>query len=239
MNIPLCTNCNQKNCLINKYCSNEWKKIISNQKLVGLYKQHQSIFSENNIAFGIYFIYNGKVKIYNNCKNKKVHILRLVSEGEMIGLRSFVENNYRVNCTTLMDSTLCFIEKKLFNKVLLNNVHLAINIIEFYAKELTQIELRQKHLAYSTTKERIAEALILLETHFGKKTKNGMEIDINLINRNIAELSLTSTDETNRILSNFRKQKLINYTVGKNKNLSILNSKELVRIIENNSDSNL
>lgn len=231
---PQCTSCIQKKCFINKYCSDEWKKIISSKKSVGLYKQQQSVFSEHNIAFGIYFIYGGKVKIYNNCKDNKVHITRLASEGEMIGLRSFAENNYRVNCSTLVDSTFCFIEKNLFNDILLNNNNLAIAIIRFYAKELINNELRQKHLAYSTTKERIAEAILLIEKHFGKKIKNGVEINVNFLNRNIAELALASTDETNRVLSSFRKQKIINYNRSKkNKNIIILNPKELHNIVDN------
>ena len=164
---PACTNCRQVNCFINKYCSEKWKVFLTENKSSGIYKKGQSVFSEGNIVFGVFFIYSGQLKIFSNGLKGKTQIIRLASSGEMLGLRGMAEKKYRVSGSTLTDSTLCFFDKSIFFRSIKENPDLALNVIQFYAQELCNIELRQKMFTQFNIKERVAEALLMLKSKFG------------------------------------------------------------------------
>lgn len=206
-----------------------WKLLIDKEKSSGIYKGGQIIFNKNNIVFGIYFIYRGKVKVFDTGRNNKNHIIRLASAGEIIGLRGYAEKNYRVSGSALEDTTLCFIEKSLFFKVLRENPELSINLIHFYAQELTNMEVRQKYYQQLNSMERIAETLLLIKAKYGVTVANGTLLDVNLSRQDIADLGKTSVEETIRTLSKFKKQQFI-VENEQNKRIIILNHAKLMEM---------
>lgn len=227
---PKCTNCSQSACLINKHCTQKWKSFLDEHKSFGTYNNRQTIFQEGNIVFGVFFIYDGKIKIFNTGKNGKHHVTRLAKSGEMLGLRGFAEKRHLLSGISLGDSSLCFFAKDIFIKTLKENPDFALNIIQFYAQELANIEIRQKHFTQLTIKERIAEALLLLKKKYGVQHagKNEIFLDVMLIRQDIADIAGASTEEVIRVLSQFNKEQLIKIDGQK---LFILNSDKLSELM--------
>lgn len=231
-----CNNCPQKACFINDCCSQKWKTKISEQKSVISYQRGQSIFYENSLVFGIYFIYRGKVKVFNTGGKEKQHILRLAGSGEMLGMRAFAEKKYRVSCTPLEDSMVCFIEKDIFIQSIKENPDLSLALLQNYAQTLSLMELRQKHLAQLCSKDRVAEALLVIKKHFGIETREGILLDVNLSRQDIANIAGTALEETTRVLSVLKKEKIIEQS-SKPKKILILNPEKLLAMILNNYDN--
>ncbi len=231
-----CTNCNQTDCLINKNCTGKWKSKISEHKPVIFYKKGQSIFCENSFVYGMYFIYQGKVKVFNTGGNEKQHILRLAGSGEMLGMRAYAEKKYRVSCTALEDTTVCFIDKAVFIQSVKENPEMSLALIHNYAHTLSLMDLRQKHLAQFCSRDRVAEALLLIKKHFGKETKEGTLLDVNLSRQEIADLAGTAMEETNRILGVLKKEEIITF-ITLPKKIVINNSRKLHEMILDNYDN--
>ena len=206
-----CTDCSQDNCLISNYCSTQWKQTIDHHKTIGTYKEKQSIFSEGNLKFGMYFVCHGKVKVFNTGKHDKHHIIRLATSGDILDLEEYVEKNYKISCTALENTVVCFIEKEIFLNLLKENSKFSIALIEYYAKELGHTGLRQQHLVLHNVKSRVAEALLMIKKYFGIAVKEGILLDVNLSQQDIADIAGTAVEEVNRALSVFKKGKIIDY----------------------------
>ena len=163
---PLCEKCVRLNCLINMYCSQKLKIFLDSQKLFFSYKKAQSVFREGNSVSGVYFIHNGKIKIYNTGKKSKQNIVRLVTSGEMFGLTGFDEKQYFVSASTLEDSFLCFFEKEIFIKTLKENPEFAWQLLDLFAHELSNIEIQHKNSNQLNNKEKITGVLLMLKDKF-------------------------------------------------------------------------
>jgi CRP/FNR family transcriptional regulator len=208
---PGCTDCSQDNCLISNYCSKQWKQTIDQQKTIGAYPERQSIFSEGNLKFGVYFICRGKVKVFNTGKHGKHHIIRLATSGDILDLEEYAEKNYKISCTALESTVVSFIEKEIFLNLLKENSRFSLALIQYYAKELGHTGLRQQHLVLCNVKSRVAEALLMIKKYFGIAVEEGILLDVNLSQQDIADIAGTAVEEVNRALSVFKKEKVIDY----------------------------
>lgn len=231
-NNPRCTDCSQDNCLIKKYCSEQWKQTIEQQKTTGVYLEKQAIFSEDNLEFGVYFIYKGKVKIFNTGKQGKQHIIRFADSGDVLGFKGYSDKNYRISCTALENTVICFLEKDFFFSVIKKNPEFALALIQYYAKGLAFSEFHQKNLVQFNTKNRVTEALLMIKKHFGAATDEGILLDVNLSQHDIADIAGITAEETNRCLSFFKKEKIIDYH--SHKKITLLNVNKLFEMIVDN-----
>ncbi|OFY64515.1 MAG: hypothetical protein A3H98_08355 [Bacteroidetes bacterium RIFCSPLOWO2_02_FULL_36_8] len=183
--------------------------MIDKKKEVGRYQRKQVIFHEDNIVRGAYFIFTGKVKIYNTGKGGKEQIVRLVSSGELFGLRSDTETNYLVSSIALDDCVLCFIEKSLLDNMLKENNDFAVQLLNFYIREMSFLELRLKHLVQLSSAEKVAEALLMMKKKYGVLSPKGILLDVRISRQDIADIAGTTGTEAIRVLAKFRQEKII------------------------------
>ena len=207
---PSCNTCLQLNCLINKYCSPKWKSFLAENKFFRLYSKKQTVFTEGGLISGFYFIYDGKIKVFNTGEKGKQNIIRLAASGEMPGLNSFSETKYLISATALEDASLCFFEKKVFIKTLRKNPEFAWQLLDFYAHQLSNIETQHKNFNLLTAKGKIAEALLLVKDKFGKMfVEDEYLLDVVLSRQEIADIAGTCVAESIRTLTLLKKEQLI------------------------------
>lgn len=213
---PTCDNCQQSNCFINKFCSRKWKTSLAEHKSFGAYKRNQHIFAEGNIVFGVFFIYSGKVKVFSTGKDDRKQIVRLASSGEMLGLRGMAEKKYLVSGTAMEDSSLCFFHKDIFLKSIKENPDLALQIIQFYAQELCNLQLRQKAFTRFSMKERVAEALLMIKEKYGVKIAGEtFLLDVRFTLLDLADLVGSSYEMVIRTMTLLKKEGLVKIQKGK------------------------
>ena len=82
-------------------------------------------------------------------------------------------------------------------------------------------------MAQKTVKQRLAEMLINLDTKFGHDTDN--VLNIHLSREDIANIIGTATESAIRLLSEFKKEKIISL---KGKNITIINTPKLKKIAQ-------
>ena len=207
-----CKTCTNIECLIFNSTSNKQYEELNKNKTINLYKKNQQIFREENFVTGLFFIQKGKVKVYNETKYR-TQIIRLAKDGDIIGHRGFGGNNrYPVSATTLEDSIICFVDQEVLFELLKRNPMLCINLMLFYATELREIETRLRNLAVLTVRERIADALLLINKTFGiidKKNKKSYFLDVELSRKEIAEMAGTYAEQASRYIKEFEKDKIL------------------------------
>ncbi len=224
-----CIDCTSKNCFVNKYCSGDSLQNISNSKNMNHYEKGDSIFREGNTMLGIHFIQKGGVKVVTPNINGREQVVRLASDGDILGHRVLGEDKYYFNAIALMDTFVCFVETSVFKETCMKNPEFAYNLILFYALELRRTELRVKYYAQMNIREKVAVAFDYLHEIFGTDPKSKM-LNIELSRREIADIAGTTPEQVTRQLSDFEAEKLI---LRHKREIQILNHKGLENIVRN------
>jgi len=226
MKSPSCIACDSVNCYINRFASNTWKKKAAKVKVTYRFNKGESIFKEGDTVLGIYFIYEGKVKVYNSGHNNKTQIVRFGTSGKILGHRGFGKiTTYPIGASAIEESIVCFIPKATFIEILHHNPGVALELVNFYAEELRRAENKLRSLSQMTVKQKIAEAILTLAEIYGTRTITGIDfLKVQLSRQEYADITGASLEEVIRTLSLFNKQKLINLN---GKQIGIVEKKSL------------
>lgn len=224
--IPSCNDCQLVHNTAFKHLTPDETDILNFEKGCNHYKRGNIIFHEGNKGNGVYCIYKGVIKLYKTGIDGREQIIRFAKPGRMIGFRSVLSNESA--CTTaeaLNDVSLCFIPAKTFLNLVQSNRQFSMHLIQLSCKELGEANKFILDMAQKNVRERLAEVLLLLDETFGTD-KDGV-LDISLTREEIANIVGTATESVIRLLSEFKKDKLIEIS---GRHIKILNEKELNRI---------
>jgi CRP-like cAMP-binding protein len=129
------------NKLIEKYCSPESLKFVSEYSIVESYKSGESIFNIGEDTKGIHIINSGKVKVIARTDSKTHRLIRLASKDDIIGHRGFGgEWKYTISAIALTDVEVLFIPLDCFNQVVKMNPEFGYFMMMFFAQELRESE---------------------------------------------------------------------------------------------------
>lgn len=186
------------------------------------YKKGQLIYCENSTPLGVYFVQTGSVKISKIGCDGKVQILRIVTADEMMGYVDMASNSrYSTSAKALEDTTLLFIPKQEFWSSLKKRRNLFENFILLLSGDLQEAEEKIADLAYKPVRGRLADALLYLHAKFNKKNITSRAISISRFD--LACLVGTAKETINRLLSEFRSEKIVT-TEGTKINILELNA---------------
>ena len=170
--------CDLRSCSMCKNCHPEWLKAIDvNRKLVH-YKKGEMLFNEGETVRGMFFIYNGLIKVHKKWNDKEL-ILRFAKDGAIAGHRGLGSDTiYPVSATALIATDVCFVDLDFFIGTLKVNSEYLFELMMFFAAELKESEKRMRNLAHMNTKGRICNALLTLQEKFGMDMEGNIDIDI-------------------------------------------------------------
>jgi len=217
------TGCDLKTCMLCKLCLKEWIPAVSPQHENFHYKKGELLFAEGDKVNGIYFIYDGTVKVHKHWDNEKELIVRFAKKGDIVGHRGLgKENFYPVSATALEPVTVCYIDLDFFRASLKVNYDFIYELMMFFAGELQESEKNMRNLAHMPVKGRIAQALLLLKEKFGVNEENFL--NITLSRQDIASFAGTTYETVFRILNEFFQENII---ATEGKDIAILNEEKL------------
>lgn len=204
-----CTECSNEACLIKKNLSliNEIDPEITEQKHTIKCKKSRQFIMEGAPVNGLYFIKSGKVKVVKTGYNGKEQILRLCTNGEVIGHRGFgMGETYKIGAATLEDSILCNFTTTLLEQILLSDPRVTYDFMHFYAKELNKSETKVKTMSQMTVREKVIDMLLYLYRKFGNEDGS---ISLELTRKELADYAGTTDEQVIRILSSLKKENQI------------------------------
>ena len=223
---PHCDTCQAR--LNNVFCtlSDEQLKEMSVDKSCGHYKKGQLVFFEGNRPAGMYCINKGKVKIFQTGEEGKEQIIRLAKEGDILGYRSLISGEpYAASASVVEDATVCFVSKQTFFDLLQTNSELSTRVMKLLSHDLKEAEKRITGLAQKPVRERMAETVLMLKEFYGLEPDN-KTINASLSREDISNIVGTATETAIRILSDFKKEKLVELS---GKKIKILSNQGLIK----------
>lgn len=199
---------------------------MSNCKTSKIVKKGEVLFNEGEYVNGVFCIKEGVCKISKRSDNGKEQIIHLIKRGDLLGERSLISGETsNLKATALNDMEICFIPKQEIISDLKENQNFSMSVLKKMADSLKNADNLIVDIALKTVKQRLAHLLVYLDNNF-KKNKEGA-IDILLSREDIGSIIGTATESAIRLLSEFKKKKIINL---KGKQIFILNSIELEKV---------
>lgn len=210
------------------FCKAEGEQLatLNAARVCSLYKKGQIIFQEGAYSFGIYCINSGKIKLSHSGDDGREQIIRLVKAGDIMGYKALLSGErYTATAIALEDAQVCFIPKDLFLSVLQSDPTLSLEMMRILSSELRKAELKITHLAQKPVRERLAETLLFIHETYGVES-DGQTLNVRLSREEIANLVGTATESAIRLLSEFKKEGMIEL---EGKKIRLLNMKGLIK----------
>ena len=221
-----CQSCSQRFNSVFCKAKEEYVNMINEQKICNVYKKGQILFNEGAYPFGVFCINDGKIKLSHSGDDGKEQIIRLLKAGDILGYRALLSGErYSASAVALEDTQICFIPKELFTTVLKMDPALAFEMMKMLSDELHKTEIKLTHLAQKPIRERLAETLLFIKETYGYEA-DGITLNVRLSREEIANLVGTATESAIRLLSEFKKDGMVELD---GKKIKILSQKELVK----------
>lgn len=181
---------------------------VDKDKSCFLMKRGEVIFHEGNIPHGIYCIRKGKIKIFRIGSEGKDQIVKFAKTGDIIGYRALLSGEtYTSSAGCLEDTELCFIPKDTLLSLVANHACVSMNLIRFACQELGTSSRLITYMAQKSSRERLAEMLLILKENFGLDSEGGL--DVKLTRDELSSLIGAATESVIRTLGDFRDENII------------------------------
>ncbi|AFL84615.1 cAMP-binding protein [Belliella baltica DSM 15883] len=201
---------------------------LSDNKNFISHKKGQILYYEGTKPLGVFCISAGIVKVFKTASNGKEQIIRLAQKGDFLGYSSMLgEELYSNTATIVEDAKICFVPKETFLKVLQEDNNFHRRLTKALCNDIGMMEEKLTDATQKSIRERLAFTLLKLGDTYGIDGGEGEKIDIVLTREEIAGLVGTATETVIRLLSEFKKDELIEFD---GKKIIILNKKGLARL---------
>ena len=205
-NFISCEKCTNSVCFFKQYESSMNQDLIEEKKHQAAYSEQQYIIHEGSPINGVFFVQQGKVKIFSAGLDGTPQIVRLVKEGESLCFRGYGKTKYCSSSVTLEGSRICYFETDDIMKVC-NSSDLSKYLVAYLSNEVEIADRRLKYMMQMNVREKTAEALLFMKKSFGLNEMK--ELDVYMSRKDIAAIAGTSEELIIRQLSDFEKEKLI------------------------------
>lgn len=211
-----------------KSLSTEELTCISNSKTEMNFKKGQVVFTEGSTINGVFCVKTGKCKLSKLNSNGKEQIVRFVKGGDVLGYRSvIVDEPVTLTVTALEEMNACFIPRSEIMEALEKNPKFIMDMMKTACADLKDANMTLSKMAQKNVRERLADTLLFLQETFDITTDG--YINVQLSREEISSIIGTATESAIRLLSEFKKEKLINL---RGKNIQIIDSQKLRNISE-------
>jgi CRP-like cAMP-binding protein len=202
--------CDNNTCFLCKSCIKEWIPAIAANKKNFAVKKGQVIFSEGDPVTGIYFVYEGNVKVHKKWGADKELIIRFANKGAIFGHRVLGKHatHYPISATALEPGIICYVDMEFFEATLKVNPQFLYEMMLFFADELQEAEHKMRNLAHMPVKGRVAQALISLKNQFGTNSEG--HINVELTRQDLASYAGATYETVFRVVNELIQEKLIN-----------------------------
>ncbi len=191
------------------------------------YQKGQVLFQEGHTAWGLFYVQQGKVKLYKFGSDGKEQIIRIAGAGEFIGYTALLNDmKYHVCASILEAAVVAFIPRQDFLDAFGRNAQIARHFTRLLCRDLVTTEQRLVAQSYQPVRGRLAQALLSLDSLYEQKDSDE-ESFIKLSRHDLASLLGTAKETVIRLLSEFKSEQLI--TV-QGQTISVLNPKGLQNI---------
>ncbi|WP_036654703.1 Crp/Fnr family transcriptional regulator [Paenisporosarcina sp. TG-14] len=195
----------------------ELEELLSVKHSVKEYNKDTYLFQEGDTIEGIYLIRSGKVNIGKITPDGRELTLRVCGSNQLVGevtLYSTI-SKYMLDAKVIEDAVCVKIKIVDLEEALSNNSKLAVAFIKWMGINHQKTQTKFRDLMLHGKKGALYSTLIRMTNTYGVQKDNGILIDLNLTNQELANFCGMAREVVNRLLSDLRKQNKISIIDGK------------------------
>lgn len=167
-------------------------------------------FFQDDPVERIYVLKSGRVKLAQLADDGQQVIMRVITPGMLFAAISVVPGAvYPVSAEAAESSIAQYWTQKTMLKLIAEYPAMALNAMRLLAGHVREFQDRYRELATERVERRLARAILRLASQTGRKTPEGVLLDLPLTRQDLAEMSGTTLYTVSRILSQWESKGLI------------------------------
>jgi CRP-like cAMP-binding protein len=162
------------------------------------------LFKEGDEGEHLYVIIDGKLKLGTSSGDGRENLLSILGPGEMFGELSLFDPGPRTStATAVTDSKLLSLSHEKVIPWLRQNPEVSLQLLTRLSQRLRRTNEAVGDLVFSDVPGRVAKALIDLGDRFGKTSAEGLLVNHDLTQEELAQLVGASRETVNKALADF------------------------------------
>ena len=176
-------------------------------------KKGEVVFQEGDPGVGFHFVLFGAVKIFKMNEEGKEHIIHILGPGELFGeVLLFNQGDYPATAIAQSDSLVGVVPNEKLEELVLRNNQLALLIIKALNRRLQVAQQKIRSLALTGAQAKVANTLLALLYERGQEeTDQTWRLELDIPKQDLANLVGVTRETLARILSEWQKQKWIEW----------------------------
>jgi CRP/FNR family transcriptional regulator, cyclic AMP receptor protein len=164
----------------------------------------ERLFSEGDTGDKLYIILAGKIKLTKAAPDGRENLLSVHGPGEMFGELSLFDPIPRTSsATAVTGARLAGLGHEDLRIWLASRPEVAMHLLQALAQRLRRINDVKADLVFTDVPGRVAKALLDLAERFGTATPDGIQVNHDLTQEELAQLVGASRETVNKALADF------------------------------------
>ena len=175
-------------------------------------KKGDFIFEEGVSCHWVYFVCEGRIKLLAHSSSGRDFILKIVSSNDVLSDNNVLFDRIPeciYSAQALEDSVLMKIRANDFLSILSKYHEVNINYNTMIDRHLREAYSSLKNMAFEKVERRIARHLIKFANNTGEQLEEGLKLGVKFSRQEIANLTGTTIETAIRVMSKFKKDKII------------------------------
>ena len=167
-------------------------------------RKGQSLFKEGDDGDHLFVVSSGKVKLGTKSVDGRENLLMILGPGDMFGELSLFDSGPRTaTATAVTDSKLLALGQDKVIPWVKEHPEVSLQLLARLASRLRRTNEVVGDLVFSDVPGRVAKALIDLGVKFGEKRSEGLFVNHDLTQEELAQLVGASRETVNKALADF------------------------------------
>ncbi len=167
-------------------------------------RKGQSLFKEGDDGDHLFIVSNGKVKLGTKSPDGRENLLMILGPGDMFGDLSLFDSGPRTaTATAVTDTKLLSLGQDKVIPWVKEHPEVSLHLLARLASRLRRTNEVVGDLVFSDVPGRVAKALIDLGVKFGEKREEGLFVNHDLTQEELAQLVGASRETVNKALADF------------------------------------
>ncbi|QGH35639.1 cyclic nucleotide-binding domain-containing protein [Gracilibacillus salitolerans] len=178
------------------------------------YQKYSHVFMQDDRLSNVYFILDGKIKIYKTDIHGREQIVNMLGTGDMFPHQGFFRHDtYPAHAEVVDPSLLVYIPKQQFEDFLMQFPQISVKLFRVLGDMIVDLQQRLEEQILHNTQEQIMMLILRLVKKHGKENKTGdVLLAKQFSNKELANMIGTTRETISRTISQLRKEALIEPT---------------------------
>ncbi len=173
------------------------------------FRRDTMIFHKDQAGDALYIVESGRVRLFVPAEGGEELTVDIAGPGEVFGELALLDGRPRsASAEAVEDAVAYTIDRETFKQALATTPGLAAALIELLSARLRHVTAYAESLAFMDVHSRVARALLELADRYGV-SGDGIEIDLDLTQAELATMVGATRERVNRALAVFRSQGLV------------------------------